>query len=106
MAMNSSLFAYDDCIAHLDAALADPLGIRVPCESESSAIRLRTRIHYARKLTRQANMETYSPGEPMFGRSEYDKISVRLRREGPQVYLYLEHVTAPTVVENLSELAP
>ena len=41
----------------------------------------------------------------MFGRSEYDKISVRLRAEGDQVYLYLEHVTAPTVVENLSELS-
>lgn len=106
MAMNSSLFAYDDCILHLDAALADPLGIRIPCASEAEAIRLRTRIHYARKLTRNANMETYSPGEPMFGRSEYDKISVRLRTEEGQTYLYLEHVTAPTVVENLSELAP
>lgn len=106
MAMNSSLLAYQDCVDLLDRALADPLGCRFPCLSWRAAIRLRTRIHYARKLTRDANMETYPPGHPMFGRSEYDKISVRLREEGPSFFLYLEHITAPTVVENLSELAP
>ena len=106
MAMNSSLFAYEDCLALLDRALADPLGCRIPCDSRDSATRLRTRIHYARKLTREANMETYEPGHPMHGRSEYDKVSVRLRDEAEGVFLYLEHVTAPTVVENLSDLSP
>src|SRR5689334_805423 len=103
MAMNSSLLAYEDCTTHLDRALADPLGIRIPQPSRDAATRLRARIHYARKLTRQANMETYPPDHPMFGRSEYDKISVRIREEDEGVFLYLEHVTAPTAIESLSE---
>lgn len=107
MGMNSSLLAYDDCIALFDRAIADPKGIRVTFSDEGAARKMISRLHYCRTLVRTSNVDVYPDTDhPMHGKSEYDKIIVRLRQSDGDIYLYLEHVTAPTVIESLSELEP
>lgn len=105
MGMNSSLLSYELELAHYDAALADPKGIRITCPSRAAAIQLKGRLHYARKLTRDENAQTYEPAHPMHGKSEYDRVHVRLRDgDNGSAFLFLEHVTASLLVESLSEI--
>ena len=105
MGMNSSLLSYEDCVALFDQALADARGIRVPCDDLGAARKLISRLHYCRTLVRKENREVYPDlDHPMHGKSEYDRIVVRLCEIEDKIFLYLERINIPLLVENLSEI--
>lgn len=80
-------------LEHLEQALAQPTGIRIPFAAEGDAIQYRLRLHQARRADRGANAEIYDPPHAMHNRSEFDRLVIRLRWVGPSLYLYLEHNT-------------
>ena len=96
MSISTSPLSYTDCYAMMDAALADPLGSRIPIRrpthdaSIAEATFLRMRMHQARKLNRELNAKIYEPDNVMHGCSMYDKLTMRIKSVGGVVYLYLE----------------
>ena len=91
MVTSSSRLSYTDCYDLFDRALEDSVGVRVPFPDGASAQYERTRMHKARVLDREANMETYTRDHPLYGCSRYDQIVVRFREIDGQHYLYLEN---------------
>lgn len=107
MSLPNSLRAYADCLALYDAAIADPKGARACLGTQEACINMRTRMHYYRKLDRDANADLYKPGEPMHGVSVYDDYVLQiLRDEDNQFWLYIQPRSAKILhVEGLSEVA-
>ena|ERR1700732_3609935 len=106
MVTSSSPLAFSDCYTTLDRALASPSGIRLRFASEGDARHFRTRLHSARKLHRQGNAEVYDdPTHPMHGCSEYDALTVKMRRGNGdgEWFLLVEKVERPLDIE---EIAP
>lgn len=81
MPHSSSPLAYDDIRSALDQALEAPKGVRIICDSEKAAIRLRQRCQSFRKIDRAQNTKIYQEGDPMWGRSVYDRLSFSLDGE-------------------------
>jgi hypothetical protein len=103
----NSLRAYDDCRKLFEAAMADPKGARAQLGEESACINMRTRMHYFRKLDREANEKTYTPGHPQHGTSVYDTLVVRILPDEDGAYwLYVEPRTTDLYIEGLSEAPP
>ena len=97
--------AYPDIYALLDRALAAPNGLRVKVADHDKAVFLRMRIHQARQIDRNDNAQIYSPGEPLFAASQYDRFQIRIRvdREADCAWLMIEPRTADILaIENLS----
>ena len=90
MTLPNSILAFDDCIKMMDEALADESGIRVSVESYNEAIYLRNRINYARRLHRQENEKVYPPDHVMHGKSDYDRLIIRVRNISGYFYVDLE----------------
>ena len=59
MSQINSLRAYTDCQALFDRALLDPKGARARMGTQEACINMRTRMHYFRKLDRDANAKVY-----------------------------------------------
>lgn len=107
MSISSSPLSYTDCYEALDRALDDEKGVRVGVESIKSAQFLRMRLNQARSINRDENQRTYEPGHPLYGRSAYDRLMVRIKERGDKVYVYIEQVANFTrVIESLSEIEP
>jgi len=104
MTTSSSRLAFADCFDFMDRALEDPKGARASFGDRGSAMHFRVRLHTARRYDREANKEVYSPGDPMYGISEYDKLTASIREDGDIWYIYLEHRAQLTTVESLSDL--
>lgn len=106
MSLPTSHLAYADCFEVLDAALEDTYGVRFPVDDQDKATHLRMRIHMARKIDRERNAELYpDPGHPLHGRSQYDKIVVRIKEDGNRLYIYLEQLESHAdALEPLSEV--
>lgn len=102
MALSNSRFAYADCYAIFDRAVEDAIGARAKCESEKDAIYLRMRLNTARKINRKENAETYEEGNPLHGRSAYDKFACRVREVDGEWYVYVERHQTDFDVEGLS----
>lgn len=103
MTVSESLRSYEDCLAVLDAAIADPKGLRLSFEVLSTARHFRLRCHYARKLDRQRNARVYPKEDIRHGTSHYDQLVLRLRSAPPTHWLYFEKITSlPGRVESLS----
>lgn len=99
MTISTSKLAYGDCYDLFDQALEDEKGIRAKVEDMDAAIFLRMRMNQARKLDRQSNLETYEPGDPMYGRSNYDRLTFRIRTMPDRsVWILLER-TASNILE-------
>jgi hypothetical protein len=106
MSLSTSRLAYTDCYDVFDAALQDTLGVRVKVGSYNEAVRLRVRLHYARNLEREENATLYQPGAPLYGRSIYDTLIVRIKEEDSNHYVYVEQVKSPTEIEGLGGPKP
>lgn len=106
MSQINSLLAYTDCQKLFDAALADPKGARARFGTQEACINMRTRMHYFRKLDREANEHTYDPGHIMYATSIYDPYVVRLiMDEDREWWVYVEpRANANMVIEGLSEV--
>lgn len=97
MGYPTSRKAYTDCYTILDRASASSKGIRLSVSSHGDAINLRARIHYARKLDRDANREIYREqiDHPLYGCSIYDPLRVRLAQDTENGWwLYIEPIDA------------
>ena len=67
---------------------------------------MRTRMHYYRKLDREANGETYALGHPMHGTSRYDDLFIQiLKDEDDEFWLYIQPRSGRILaIEGLSEV--
>jgi hypothetical protein len=80
---SNSRTAYSDCFDLYDRALGTDRGVRYICEFENQAVHFRSRMNKARELDRKINREIYhdQTDHPLFGRSEYDIFTVKVRRD-------------------------
>lgn len=102
MPLSNARLAYQDCFDIFDAALNDEKGARVEMPDVEQATFLRMRLHNARKIDRKDNTEVYSEGDPMYGQSIYDKLTVRIREVGGKIWLYVEQIALIGKIEGLS----
>jgi hypothetical protein len=100
MSYNKSPLAFDDIREAFERALAAPRGVRIPCETRAAAIILRSRFNYLRKIDRQINSKTYDTEHPMWNRSVYDKLVLRIPAKGrtDDAVLYIEPRSATDLV--------
>jgi len=104
MVASYSRLAYSDCFDLFEKAIADPKGIKIKFANPDDAYHFRLRLHQARKIDRKDNTEIYEPGDVMYGKSVYDRITCRIRNDGTGVWLRLERVDAREFeVESLNE---
>lgn len=106
MTASTSRLSYQDCFDVLDQALEDTKGARVKFEGYSSASYFRSRLHNARQIDRKDNRDIHSEDmtHPMFGRSVYDKLIVRIVPETEFHWVYIEHSSIDRLeVESLSQ---
>lgn len=104
MSVSNSPLSYTDCYEVFDRAVADPRGVRMQMPDFDAANHFRMRLHYARKINRAKNAEIYEPGQPLYGTSVYDQLTVRIRTIGDRTYLYLEkNDIVPGEIESLSD---
>lgn len=101
---SNSRLAFEDCYEILNIASEDDNGARVQVSSHADAMMLRTRLHTARRIDRTENMKTYDPTHPMYGKSMYDKLVVRLKNFNGNFYVYVERVRPPSNIQLLSEV--
>jgi hypothetical protein len=96
MAINTSRLAYQDCYDLMEKAISDeyPTGLRIKFATWNEANHFRQRIHNARYVDRNDNVEAYPPSHIMHGRSVYDILNCRIRALADGVWLRLERVDA------------
>lgn len=82
MSYNKSILAFDDVREVFEQALASPKGIRITCENRAAATILRSRFNYYRKMDRSENGRTYPTEHPMWNKSSYDKLVLRIPAKG------------------------
>lgn len=82
MSFNRSILAFDDIRHVFDRALQTPHGLKIPCGSRGKAVNLRARFNYFRKIDRDESFKIYPPDHPMFGKSSYDKLALRIPEKG------------------------
>lgn len=92
MTVSTSPLAFGDCFDALDRALDDTHGIRLRVVDFAAGNFFRMRLHQARKLDRENNAKTYEPDHPMHGRSNYDKLMVRIKNQRGAFFVYIEQV--------------
>lgn len=105
MSQINSLKAYTDCQTLFEAALADPKGARAKLGTQDACINMRTRMHYFRKLDREANKRTYPVNDPMHGTSVYDPYIVQMfKDEDGDWWMYVSPRSKILQIEGLSEV--
>jgi len=107
MPTSTSRLAYEDCFNFFSEALEDPRGIRILFAKRGDAKQLQVRMHSARVLDREENAETYDPSHPLFGRSEFDQVMVRLVGTvgEEETWIYIERRGANVLqIQRLSEV--
>lgn len=105
MPTSTSRLSFQDCFDYLDRALADDKGIRIGFNRYGDAMQFRLRCNKARAVDRQENAETYESTHPLFGRSEYDCLLLRVVEEDGQAFVYFQRKDALGLrVESLSEV--
>ena len=90
MSASTSRLSYADAEAIFDAAMADDKGIRIPFSDNGQAMHLKMRLHKFRQIDREDNARTFERGHPLYGRSNYDVIRVRVIVLDHIWYVYLE----------------
>jgi hypothetical protein len=108
MSLPAHLDAYSDCLDYYERALADPHGVRVQFSDYGQAHLFTLRMHQARALQRALHRKIYTLDDVRYGRSEFDKLTVRQPREDTigNWWVYIERSNARVVsVEPLSQPA-
>ena|SRR5271166_1039341 len=106
MTFSHSRLAFSDCFELMDRALDDARGIRVKFPDFKSAWHMRNRLHHARRIDRDDNRETYkdNPDHPLYGRSAYDGLAVRVRENGEETTIILDKIECREfIVESLGD---
>ena len=83
------------------------MGLAMAFEFSGDARQFRLRMNAARKIDREDNAETYAetPDHPLFGRSMYDGLQLKIRDGDGATYLIIEKVSSKVIqVIGLSEL--
>ena len=107
MVASNSRLSYGDCFDLMDKAIDDQKGIAIRFGTSAEAWHFRIRLHTARRIDRTDNMETYEQGHPMYGRSAYDPLTMRIREKNGEVWLRMEKVNAREFeVTSLSKESP
>jgi hypothetical protein len=110
MGMSTSRLAFSDCYELMEKAIVDQKGIRIKFASMDDAWHYRLRLHNARKIDRNDNMQLYEDGHKMHGKSPYDVLVMRLEsidngKEG--CWLKLEKLSIDGLhIESLSTVIP
>jgi hypothetical protein len=106
MSLPTSLRAYTDCQDLYEKATLDKLGVRVCLGTYEACINMRSRMHYFRKLDRDANAETYPSGHPMHGVSPFDDFVIQIKSDtNDEFWLYIQNRNAKILaVEGLSTI--
>lgn len=106
MTAPTTRLSYGDSYDALDRAKDDPKGIRIRFKDYAEASTFRSRLHYARQVDRRDNLQIYDESDPLFGRSVYDTLVVRIREDTEGAWwVYIEHASIEDkVVESLSEI--
>jgi hypothetical protein len=106
MVTSTSRLAYSDCFDLMDKAIADPKGIKIKFAAGEDAWHFRIRLHTARKIDRIDNKDVYEERHPLYGRSVYDQLTMRIRTEPSNgtAWLRLERIdTREFEIESLTE---
>lgn len=104
MTTSTSRFAYEDCYALYEQAIADPKGIRIPFDTYGEAKQIQMRLNRARVIDRAENRKIYHPDDPMFGRSAYDGIQCKIQSTDGRHWVFMERIDAREFeVESLSD---
>ena len=102
MTVSTSKSAYLDCYDLLDRALDSPIGIRNRCANRGMAHNLRTRLHYARAISRRESLHIYAPDHPQHGTSPYDPLVIRIQHDDSGWWIYIEPRMVQGEVEELA----
>jgi|SRR6516162_3183958 hypothetical protein len=103
MPLNDSRMAYEDCYDVMDKALVTEDGVRVGYPTEEETKYLQMRMNYARTLDRKFNKGRYGHDHPMYGKSEYDVLTFRVRKLGDACWLYVERKPPKGVIEEIKK---
>lgn len=107
MTAPTTRLSYGDAYDALERAKEDEKGIRLRFDDYAAAATFRSRVHNARQVDRRDNAEIYDEdrGNPLYGRSVYDSLIVRIRQDTAGAWwVYIEHTSIEKmVVESLSE---
>ena len=97
---NKSAFAFDDLREVFEKALTATKGIRVVCKNRSDAIVTRSRMNYLRKMDRRENGVTYQSDHPMYMRSAWDRLVLRVPPRGhpDEAVIFVEKRTAANLI--------
>ncbi len=104
MSLSNSRLAFADCETLFDKALDSPNGARWQAGDGSygDQMHFRSRMHQFRTIVRKDNKEIYGEGEPLYGRSVYDALTIRVREDADHKWwLYVVHIK---LAENEIEL--
>ena len=78
MPFSDSPLAYDDLKGLLDKALMTEKGLRVRFETYGKAVQFRHKLNHFRKIDRRESTKIYMKGDPLFGKTIYDKLEFRV----------------------------
>lgn len=92
MATSTSRLSYGDCFEILDKALENKKGIKFQIPDYGAGNHLRVRLHSARKINREDNQVIYQPDHQLYGRSIYDPLVCRMRKEKGIWFMYIERL--------------
>lgn len=104
MVVSSSRLAFTDCFELMERAIADQKGIQIKFASYGDAVHFRLRLHSARRVDRRDNKDIFGEDHPMWGRSVYDQLTMRIRQFEGGAWLRIERIDAREFeIESLSE---
>ena len=89
----------------LDKALESTTGVRIEFESQGDARHLQVRLHKARSYDRDLNRESRSPDDPLYGVSDFDCLTVRIREDEGKWWVYIERYATGFRVEEIKTRA-
>ncbi len=90
MSLPSSLLAYEAQLQFMEMSMDEARGARMFFKAEKEAEHWRMRCNYARVLHRKENMQIHEPGDPLYGKSEYDVIVFTIRTSPDGFWVYAE----------------
>lgn len=107
MAASNSRLSYADCYEVLNKAIANEKGIRVQVPDWEAGNYHRLRLHQARAIDRRENKETYPEDHMLYGRSIYDQLVVRIKKDDGKKarwWMYIERFSTDNLnIEPLGE---
>lgn len=104
MSLPATIASYEDCENLFASALEHPRGQRACFATEREARMFQMRMHTFRSLHRGESRRMYTPADPQYDKSEFDRLVVRVR--GPDDdfnwWVYVErHGMAIITIEEL-----